>query len=193
MLVRQLGVGWWGQLFIHRKDFILIFWHFVVVLYICGPLLSIPGHEMDRISSCRIPSSGQFLLWMVVVLEWEGWKKSWHILLLFVSSGSWIFPSFLPLLPCLQWRSPHFSYLILTQKHCFSEAATFGPRTLWSHLRHNQCCELSSSNLCFVSWLLFFTFWSEFVCLSSQVSAPSAPFQPLLSHSPYPQACSAGR
>lgn len=109
LLVRQQGVGWWGQLFIHRKDFIHIFWHFVVVLYICGPLLSFPGHEMDRISSWRVPSSGQFLLWMVVVLEWEGWKESWHILLLFVSSGSWIFPSFLPLLPCLQWRSPRFS------------------------------------------------------------------------------------
>lgn len=51
-------------------------------------LLSIPIHLMDRILSLRVPSSGQFLLSLVVVAEQEGWKEGRHILLLFVSAGA---------------------------------------------------------------------------------------------------------
>lgn len=109
-----------GILFISRKDFIHIFWYFIIVLY-CGLLLSIPIHFMDRSLSLRVPSSWQFL-------SSRSWKSgrgrkrvgiSCFFLFLLVPELSLFPPS--PLWPCLLGRS------LLFQKRCFSEAATSGP------------------------------------------------------------------
>lgn len=112
----------WERLFIIRKDFIHVFWHFAVDV-VCFHLFLFILWTKFLLWDCLLPCS----FFMVSGVGWEGWKEGGISSLCFVSTGSLVFLShFLLSLDCHVPRGDHlFSlYLIRPKKHCFSEAAT---------------------------------------------------------------------